>query len=303
MTSLSVILQQLLIMFIYTFIGYILYRRKMLDAAATRQIGAVLIYIVNPCLMFVSFLQDFSMAKLIAFGLAFVYALILILLGIVIGRMILGKEKTLEQYACGFTNASFFGIPLVTGLLGEKYVFYINAFVMAFNILTWTVGIRLISGKTDFSLKRFLGNPQIFCIFIGLLFFIMEWKVPDVLLSVLNGLGSMNTPLAMILLGTYIASAPLSAVFTNRTGYLVSVIRLLIVPAAALLFLKAVYSPDAAMKTVMMICAAAPCGTMLAMLAQQYGSDYSYGAELVSLSTLLSPATLVLFLTLAAELF
>ena len=132
-SEVMVILKQLCIMFMMVGLGFILYRKRMLSDDTTKQISNLILYVVNPCLTLVSFMQSFAMEKLVGFIVVFVYSLVLIFLGLVIGRLALGKERRLEQYACGFTNAGFIGIPLVQTLLGTESLFYLSAFLVAYN--------------------------------------------------------------------------------------------------------------------------------------------------------------------------
>ena len=113
----------------------------------------------------------------------------------------------------------------------------------------------------------------------------------------------MNTPLGMIILGTYIAKEDIKKVFTSKNSYLVSLVRLILVPLICLFALKFIWVPVEELRMLLLICASAPCGATLAMFSQMCGKDYSYGAQIVSLSTLLCPLTIMGVLTLATLLW
>lgn len=293
------IIKQIIMMFLMVSVGYIVYKKKILDDYTTKHMTDLVLYVVSPCIMFVSFIQEFSIEKLIGFGIVIILSFLFIGLGLLIGRFLLGKENTLEQYGCGFSNAGFIGIPLVQSLLGIEYVFYVSAFTVAFNMLTWTIGLSLISGKNNFNLKKFITNPAILSTFLGMFIFIFQIQLPNILTSTIQSIGNMNTPLGMIILGTYIAKEDLFLIFKSKMGYLVSLIRLLILPLITVFILKFIYVPYEEIKMVLLICCAAPCGATLAMFSQMCGKDYSYGARIVSLSTILCPLTIVSILTLA----
>lgn len=82
--------------------------------------------------------------------------------------------------------------------------------------------------------------------------------------------------------------------------YRVSLLRLVVSPllCCALLWLLPAQFISADAKMVVLITFATPVGAMCAMLSQKYGGNYEYGAGLVSLSTLLSLATMPLMLEL-----
>lgn len=299
MTELLLIIKQIIIMFLMVALGYIVYKRKLIDDYSTKQVTDLVIYVVTPCIVITSFSQEFSMDKLLGFGIALILSFVSLAIGLILGKILLGKDTGLEQYGCGFSNAGFIGIPLVTSLLGVEYVFYVSAFIVAFNMLSWSYGIMLISGKSDFNLKKFLTNPTIVAIVIGFILFVTQITLPEVIMSTCSSVGSMNTPLGMIILGTYIAKEDILKIFTSKMGYYVSIIRLILVPVISIFIFKFVYVPFDEIKMVMLICASAPCGATLAMFSQMCGNDYSYGARIVSLSTLLCPITIVAMLTLA----
>lgn len=294
-----VTLQQLCIMFLLVLVGFTLFKIKMLNNDTTKDLSNLVVYVAGPCVTLISFQQEFTMDKLIGFLLCFVYSFVILFIGLLIGKLIFGKEKTLEQYACGFSNAGFIGIPLVVGLLGVEYVFYLSAFFVAFNILAWTYGLKLISGKTSITFKKFITNPAIFSVIIGIILFVTQIKIPSILYTTLDYCGNLNTPIGMIVLGTYIANGRIKYIFNNADAYKVTFVRCIVVPIICMLLLSFAYTPIVEIKTVLLIASAAPCGATLAMFAQMYGNDFSYGSRIVSLSTLFSPFTITLVMTLS----
>ena len=169
--------------------------------------------------------------------------------------------------------------------------------------MSWTYGLYLISGKADISAKKLLSNPAIMAAIFGMIIFVLRIQLPAVISSTLSTIGNMNTPLGMIILGTYIAKEDIKKVFTSKNSYLVSLVRLILVPLICLFALKFIWVPVEELRMLLLICASAPCGATLAMFSQMCGKDYSYGAQIVSLSTLLCPLTIMGVLTLATLLW
>ena len=298
-SQLLLIIEQIVIMMALMAVGYVIYKIRMIDDYTTKQLSSLILYVVVPCIMLVSFTQEYSYDKFIGFFIALIASFVIIFIGIFAGRIILGKDTGLEQYACGFSNAGIIGIPLVSSVLGTDYVFYVSAFFAAFFITTWTYGEYLIEGPGHVNLKKVITNPVVICTVVGIGLFVFNVKLPDILKSACNSIGGLNTPLGMMMLGTYIAKEDLGKMFKNKMCYLVSLIRLIIVPLICLFILKFVYVPFDQIKMVLLICACSPCAATLAMFSQMCGKDYSYGARMVSLSTLFSPLTMVFILSLA----
>lgn len=301
--QLNIVLKQLMIMFLLLCIGYVLYHKKMLNNDTTKQLSNLLLYVVNPFLSIVSFIQPYNFQKLVGFSVTFIYSIISIFLGISIGKLFFGKRMRLEQYACGFSNGGFIGIPLVQGLLGSEYIFDLSAFLMAYSVVAWSYGLYLITGKNDFTLKKFITNPAIVAVLIGLAIFILQIPVPVVLKDTLTSIGNINTPLGMIILGTYIANDKIITIFKSMEAYKVSFLKLILVPLIMILFLRYAYVPYEEIKMVLLIVNCAPCGVTLAMFSQLAGGDYNYGARITSLSTIFCPFTIMLMTSLAAILW
>ena len=102
----------------------------------------------------------------------------------------------------------------------------------------------------------------------------------------------------MIKLGTYIAKSKISDLFNNKQTYYISFIKLIIIPILSAVILKFVPNTFYDIKMVMYIASITPTGMTVAMLSQSYGSDYSYGARIVGLTTILSLVTIPITLSL-----
>ena len=103
----------------------------------------------------------------------------------------------------------------------------------------------------------------------------------------------------MIVLGSYLGRCRLQEIFTDKRIYLVSFYRLILAPILLLVIFKFLPVQFAQIKMIIFIAASAPVGALLPMFAQIVNRDTDYGAEIVSLSTLLSLISLPLMLMMA----
>ena len=87
---------------------------------------------------------------------------------------------------------------------------------------------------------------------------------------------------------------------TTPKLYLVSLIRLCLIPAVTLLVL-AVIPADPVIKMTLMIAASAPVGANVAVYAQMYEQDYLFACKIVTQSTLLSIISLPLVIMAAGH--
>lgn len=250
--------------------------------------------------MLTRYQMNFSMDKLIELGISFIVSLFAMLIGFFVGKIIFKKEQKIDKFAVGFANAGFIGIPLVTNIIGLDQVFFLSAYLVCFNILSYTYGIYLVSSnKKLITIRSILFNPGIIAVVIGIIIFISPVKLPKFIYDAFNLVGQTNTPIAMILLGTYIAKARIITLFNNKYAYFVCFVKLIVIPIIVLIIFKFLPSNLAEIKKVVLIAMSTPVGLTVPMFSQMYGGDYEYGAKLVGLSTLLSLITIPIILYLA----
>ena len=294
------IVQQVSMMYVLMSIGFVVYRKKLINEEGTKQLSNLLVWVINPLIMLTRYQMEFSMIKLKELGISFVVSLGAMLLGFLIGEIVFKKEQRINKFAIGFANAGFIGIPLVTSILGIDKVFFLSAYLVCFNILSYTYGIYMVSGnKKLITVKSLALNPGIIAVMFGLLIFISPIKLPEIIYNAFNLVGQTNTPIAMILLGTYIAKSKLITLFLDRQAYFVCFVKLILIPFVIIMIFKFLPAGLDEIKMVVLIAMSTPVGLTVPMFSQMYGGNYEYGAKLVGLSTLLSLVTIPVILYLA----
>jgi len=300
MEIISTIVGQVSIMYVLMAIGFIVYRKELINEEGTKQISNLLVWVINPLIMLTRYQMEFSMIKLKELGISFIVSLVAMVIGFIIGEVIFKKHQRIDKFAIGFANAGFIGIPLVTSIMGIEKVFYLSAYLVCFNILSYTYGIYMVSrNKSLITIKSVLLNPGILSVALGILIFISPIKLPSILYNAFNLVGNTNTPIAMILLGTYMAKSKIITLFNDKRAYFVAFIKLIVIPFVILILFKLLPSSLDEIKKVVLIAMSTPVGLTVPMFSQMYGGDYEYGAKLVGLSTLLSLVTIPLILYLA----
>jgi len=300
MKAVVTIIRQMGIMYILMFIGFIVYRKKIIDEKGSRQMANLLVWVVNPIVMLISYQMEFSMEKLKQLGISFALSLVSMIIGIIIAEIIFKDNGNIDKLAVSFANGGFIGIPLVTNILGAENVFFLSAYFVCFWVLNYTYGIyRISEDKSLVSLKKILGNPGIIAIIVGFLIFISPVKLPKIVYDAFNFIGNTNTPIAMIVLGTYIAESGLTTLFTNKRTYFICFIKLIVIPLIMVGIYKLLPSSLNDIKKVLLIAMSAPVAVTVSMFSQIYGKDYKYAAQLVGLSTLLSLITIPLIMHIA----
>jgi len=293
------LIQQILVMLAMMAVGAVLVRVGMVDEAGTKQLSSIALYVATPAVIIQAFAIEFDPEQLVNalwMGLFFTLALVV---SAAIAYLVCGKADRVGQFAVIFSNSGFVGIPIISGLLGPEFVFYVTITMAVGTFALWTYGVLLMSGdKGQISMKKIVTNPAVIALFVGLALFFAPVRLPDMVAQFLTGMGNLNTGLGMLVLGANLGSSNLGLLFTDRRIYKACAFRLLVVPAVTIL-LCMVMPVSAEIRMVLLIVEACPCGAVTSMLAQLYGGDFQYGTGLVIVTTLLSMATMPLILTLA----
>lgn len=303
MTMVLLMLRQIAIMALLVLVGIYLSRRGFLSEQGTRDLGAILIRVIIPVVIVKSFITPFSAQRLQQLGLSFLLALLSYVLAMALSWLVFGKRRRIENFAAAFCNAGFIGIPLAQAVIGEEGVFFIASSIALLNLFQWTYGVYIMTDdRNAISAKTIVKNPVVIAIVIGLLLFLTRLPVPPVVVSTLGYIAGMNTPVAMILLGTYMARLPMRRILLERRAYLCVVLRLLAIPALTLLVFHLLPVGDRGVLLTVFLAAATPVGANICVFAQQNNCDYEFSVVTVCLSTLLSAVTVPLLVS-AAQAF
>ena len=298
MNNYYVISRQLIVMFMFMTLGYLMYRNKMIDNCGAKSIGNLLIYVVLPCSILSSFINN---NENISYKLL-VYSIILSLIALIISIFVsslLFKSNPIDNFGVSFSNAGFMGIPIIVSILGSKYVIYASSYIALLNILQFFYGQRLLSGKTVSKNKlTILKNPLVISFSMGIIIYLINLPVPNIILEFAYSVANINSPLAMVLLGTYLAQIRGLNSFRNINLLVSSITRLIIIPLLTILVFW-ILNIKYEIILPIVICVSAPVGSNLAVYAQKLDKDYVYSVELISISTLLSLITMPLVLQFA----
>lgn len=295
-----IILKQIILMFIYMMIGFLLYKKKFVTEQGSKELGKILLYVILPVVIVKAYLVTFSVELLKGLVLSFMASLLALLLSMILSREVFGSRYPIEQFSSAFSNAGFIGIPLVEMTFNDSMaVFYVSSFVALLNILQWTYGIVVMTGKKDgIALKKITTNPIIISFLLGILLFFLPVELPEVLDSAVAAITSMNAPVAMIILGIYLAQMRLRDFFTDRAVYLCALMRLIVIPLATAAVL-ALIPGNEMLKMSVLIVAATPVGSNVAIFAQMEGLDHTQAVKDICLSTVLCIVTIPVVVTAA----
>lgn len=298
MATVFIVLRQIVIMFLYMAIGGLLFQKGLITKEGSKSLANLLLYVVLPCVVVKSFCVARTPERTSGLLVSFLAALGILLLAMAVSHLLFQKNP-IDDFGAAFSNAGFMGFPLVAAVQGSEAIFYAAGFVALLNALQWTYGQSLISGDPGYrSPKAILKNPLVLSLLLGILIFCFEIPMPAIASDLLAALAALNAPLAMVILGVYLAQTDPKTLFNDPHLYVVAAVRLVLIPLLTILVLKLLPAEYAAIATTLVIVAAAPIGSNVAVYAQKLGKDYAYAVRGVCLSTLLSAITMPLLMLL-----
>ena len=279
------ILRQMLKLFIMLLLGWGIVKTKLLKSNDSKVLSTIAVYLVTPCVIINAFqiesTPEAAQGLLLAFGAAICSQLIFLTLICTVGK----KLPVVERASIMYSNAANMIIPIVQAVLGAEWVLYTSAYIAVQIVLLWTHGRSMISGEKGISLKKIFTNLNIISMFIGILLFAFDLKLPALAAETMNSISAMVGPLGMLILGMLMADLNLKEVLKNKRIYLISAIRLLICPLLVLLLIKVsgVYNLRADAATILFIPFLASCASPavnITQMAQVYGENAKHASAI-----------------------
>ena len=287
-------------------VGFLLGKKGMLVKQTLTQMSTLLMCIVSPALMIDAFLKETRDGPTVhgllvaAASLVAMYVLQGVLM-IVFFRRMPEEERGVSRFAAIYGNVGFMGVPLIQSVLGAPGMITAVMSLGIFNLGIWTHGAWLVGGKSQMSAKKALLNPGVIGLVLALGLFALQVKLPTPIHSAVSYIGSLNTPLAMVIIGAQMAAVNLPELFRDAKLFLVSTIKLLLIPAVAMVVLLP-FRLDPVIYTAVVILSACPTAGATSLMCQMAGKDTSLAARLVTLSTILSIVTLPIVASVAKAL-
>lgn len=301
--------RQVIILYIMVAVGFICDKTGLFTEKTARASNNLLFYVVTPCVIVESFLTtsltDETAGWLLKAALG---AVITHVVAIVITLPFFrDKNDTLSgvfKFASVYGNVGYMALPLAGAVLGETGIFLCSVGVAVFQLFCFTHGAFVMSRggeKKSVDIKSMLLNPGVLGIAVGLPCFLLKIKLPDVIMTPISYLGDLNTPFAMVCLGTYMSQAGLKTLINDKRQVLTVFLKLIALPAVMLGVMKLTGFLSGTLLTACLIQAAAPCANNTVMFAAKYDRDTGTASKTVALSSLLSMITMPIIIALCGD--
>lgn len=298
---------QILLLFGLMLVGAVIGKANFMKPQTSNDLTNILIYVISPCLIISAFEQPYSPARIKMFIFAFIGVVILYFCEILFSKLIFQKVddanlRRISTYGSIYSNAGFMGIPLISALFGSTGVFFGVISLAGFNLFNWTHGISLFDDREEAkearNWRKILLNPNFIAIFLGLIMFSFSFRLPGTIDQVVKYVGSVNTPLSMIVIGNSLTHIKFSKQMLEKHLWLSLLLRNLIYPVIAIFILKILNVTGIAYYTTV-IMAACPVAGLVVLFTLQSENDPAPAISLMSLSTLLCLITIPIIFALS----
>ncbi len=284
------------ILYIMVLVGIICDRIGLFTEKAGKACTDLLFYIITPCVIINSFLtreftKESGMKLLIAVGCGFLLHFVAIAINTPLFSRGDKNKNCVYKYGAIYGNVGYMTLPLTEALLGSEGVFYCSAVVMAFNVVSFTHGVFMMDKEKGFDAKKLILNPGVISVIIGLPFFLSGINLPEFFSKPVSFIADTQTPIAMLIFGTFLSHTKLKNIFQNKKIFLVALSKLIILPAVMIGFYRLI-GLSGTLLTAMAISSCAPSANNTVLFSAKYGKDTGLASQLVATVSFISILTM-----------
>lgn len=301
LSNVSIAAKQVGILYIIALVGVLADKAKIFTESTAKKCTDLLFYIITPGVIINSFFTtEFSKESatnlLISVGCGFLLHFVGIVLTLPFFRKGSPEENVIYKYGSIYGNVGYLTLPLTNAVLGSEGVFYCAGVVMAFNVMCFTHGIILMDTESKkFELKKLFLNPGVIGVVIGLPFYLFNIELPEIITAPVAYIDATQTPVAMLIFGTYLANSDLKSIFKKKKIFVTALIKLVLLPAVMFVVYK-LFGLTGTLICALMISSCAPSANNTVMFSAKYNKDTGLASQTVSVVSFLSIITMPLII-------
>lgn len=296
------LVQKLLLFVVLMLVGYIGARRGALGPDFTKAASKLTLNIFMSATILSSVINNPPTLSGADLAYTLLVCFLVMLLGYVVSAIVTrllplkGDKAPLFELLISVMNPMFIGVPVAEMLLGSQGVFYIALSNVFFNLLLYTYGVwRLKTGeRMALRLKDILSIPLAVTL-LSVVIFALHLPCPAILRDMITTISPATMPMSMVVIGSSLGRVSLLDAFREKSLYLVSLVRLILMPLLTWLLFQ-VLPAEPMLRGAMLIMSACPSGIIVSILSIQYGKDYEYASKGILLDTALSMLTIPLLM-------
>lgn len=288
------LMEQIFELFLMILMGFIIVKAGIVKEEDSKVLSKIVLYLIIPCVIINAFQVDYTKKTvnglLIALAASVLLQVVLLLVVFVMGKLFsLNEVETASIY---YSNSGNLIVPIVTFVLGQKWILYGCVFMSVQLIFLWTHCKKIISRESSYDWKKIILNINMISIAIGAILFFTRIRLPELITNTISSVGNMIGPASMIVTGM-----DLKAIFANKRVYFISALRMLVIPLIALFLIKishlATLSADAQkIMLIVFLAVITPSASTVTQMCQVYGNDAHYASAINVVTTLCAIVTM-----------
>ncbi len=295
------LLKQISELFLMILMGYAIVKTDKLKDRDSTVLARIVLYLVCPCMIINAFQVEYSEEKasslLLAVGASLLLQVVLLFVTLAIRRLChLNSVETASVY---YSNSGNLIIPLVMYVIGQEWVLYACAFMSIQTVFLWTHCRILLSKGGKLAWKDIVLNINMLATMVGIVLFFTRIRLPEIVNQTMSAVGSMLGPASMIVTGMLIGGMHLRNIFDQKRTYFIAFLRLIFIPAAALVILKisglaALQGEGIKILLIVFLAVTTPSASTVTQMCQVYGNDAKYASAINVMTTLFALITMPL---------
>jgi predicted permease len=208
------------------------------------------------------------------------------------------QDEGVVGFALMFGNVGFMGYPVVASIFGHEAVFYAAVLNVVNTFAVFTIGTVLVTGSSEVEGSRFqkkvLYSTPMLAAYLTMAIVALEIdNIPAFVSQPLTMLGNITVPAALLIIGSSMSQLSLRTMLGNRTVYLTTLFRLVLLPVAVY-YLTSLMGFSDFVININTLVIAMPVATYGTILCLKYGRDTTVITEVTFITTLLSMLTIPL---------
>lgn len=299
------LMEQIIQLFLMIFMGFLIVKAKLLNSEDSKILSIIVLYLIIPCVIINAFQVDYTpqtvKGLLIALaGSVMTQVILLIVVSILGGVFHLNEVEVASIY---YSNSGNLIVPIVMFILGKEWVLYGCVFMSVQLVFIWTHCKKIISRESVYDWRKIVLNINMISIAIGIVLFLSRIHLPEDINSTLSAVGGMIGPASMIVTGMLFAGMDFKQIFASKRVYFVTFLRLIVVPAIALVLIKFSYlaslsSNGPKIMLIVFLAIITPSASTVTQMCQVYENDSQYASAINVVTTLLAIITMPLMVML-----
>ena len=292
-------------------IGVVLSKKGWFGSNMSAVFSKLVMKISLPLYMLCQMEKDFTHDSLIRIAPDLILPFASIFLAYIVGRIAakvlhIRRERQGVFVTCFFiANTIFIGLPVNLALFGTQSVPSVMLYYMANTTMFWTLGIYHIvndsqGGKGNMPLFsaqtiKKVFSPPLMGFLIGRALVPANIKLPDFLLTTIQYVGNMATPMSLLVIGIEMAGISLSDIHWDRDVVGALIGRFLVCPVCVLALLPFIpVTPMSAQVFTMQ--ASMPAMTQMTVVAKSIGADVRYSTQVTFITVVMGIVVIPLYM-------